>query len=146
MAIEFLPLFVGHAWHMLPSMGIFTFLSSITLLFIFLISFSVAVPVVITIVVVDVFAITVVFAVVFAIEVVDVIAAVTNIVIKLQPESEKTYLVNKDHERVVNPLLPPERRKNMFKNAILTNKINLYVICKNVCVQITITPINFSLS
>jgi hypothetical protein len=36
----------------------------------------------------------------------------TNIVIKFQPESEKTYLVNKDHERVVNPLLPPERRNH----------------------------------
>jgi hypothetical protein len=34
----------------------------------------------------------------------------TNIVIKFQPESTKSYLVNKDHERVINPLLPPERR------------------------------------
>ena len=34
----------------------------------------------------------------------------TNIVIKFQPETTKSYLVNKDYERVVNPLLPPERR------------------------------------
>jgi hypothetical protein len=34
----------------------------------------------------------------------------TNIVIKFQPESTKSYLINKDHERVINPLLPPERR------------------------------------
>lgn len=36
----------------------------------------------------------------------------TNIVIKFQPESTKSYLVNKDHERVINPLLPPERRNH----------------------------------
>ncbi len=36
----------------------------------------------------------------------------TNIVIKFQPETEKSYLVNKDYERVVNPLLPPERRNH----------------------------------
>jgi hypothetical protein len=36
----------------------------------------------------------------------------TNIVIKLQPESQKSYLVNKDYERVINPLLPPERRNH----------------------------------
>jgi len=32
------------------------------------------------------------------------------IIIKFQPETTKSYLANKDYERVINPLLPPERR------------------------------------
>jgi hypothetical protein len=36
----------------------------------------------------------------------------THIVIKVEPESQKSYLVNKDYERVINPLLPPERRNH----------------------------------
>ena len=34
------------------------------------------------------------------------------IVINYQPNSNSSYLVNKDHERVINPLLPPERRNH----------------------------------
>lgn len=36
----------------------------------------------------------------------------TEIVIKYQPETTSSYLVNKDHERIINPLLPPERRNH----------------------------------
>uniref|UniRef100_A0A6C0JB23 Uncharacterized protein n=1 Tax=viral metagenome TaxID=1070528 RepID=A0A6C0JB23_9ZZZZ len=36
----------------------------------------------------------------------------TNIVIKFQPETTSSYLVNKDYERIINPLLPPERRNH----------------------------------
>ena len=35
----------------------------------------------------------------------------TNIVIKFQPETEKSYLVNKDYERVVTSTLIPFRKK-----------------------------------
>ena len=36
----------------------------------------------------------------------------TNIVINYQPDTTKSYLVNKDHERIINPLMPPERRNH----------------------------------
>lgn len=34
------------------------------------------------------------------------------VIIKYQPETTRSYLVNKDHERIINPLLPPERRNH----------------------------------
>ena len=36
----------------------------------------------------------------------------TNIILKYQPNTNSSYLVNKDYERVINPLMPPERRNN----------------------------------
>ena len=42
----------------------------------------------------------------------------TNIVIKYQPQSTGSYLVNKDHERIINPLLPPERRNSYIVREI----------------------------
>tara|TARA_B100000767_G_scaffold100201_1_gene96193 strand:+ start:1842 stop:2600 length:759 start_codon:yes stop_codon:yes gene_type:complete len=36
----------------------------------------------------------------------------TNIIIKYQPDTTSSYLVNKDYERTINNLLPPERRNN----------------------------------
>lgn len=42
----------------------------------------------------------------------DPISKENNIIIKYQPETTKSYLVNKDYERVINPLLPPERRNH----------------------------------
>ncbi len=34
------------------------------------------------------------------------------VIVKYQPETTRSYLVNKDHERIINPLLPPERRNH----------------------------------
>lgn len=34
------------------------------------------------------------------------------VIIKYQPNTTSSYLVNKDHERIINPLLPPERRNH----------------------------------
>ena len=34
------------------------------------------------------------------------------VIIKYQPDTTSSYLVNKDHERIINPLLPPERRNH----------------------------------
>ena len=34
------------------------------------------------------------------------------VIIQYQPETTRSYLVNKDHERIINPLLPPERRNH----------------------------------
>ena len=35
-----------------------------------------------------------------------------HVIVKYLPETINSYLVNKDHERIINPLLPPERRNH----------------------------------